>query len=194
MKKPKELWRFDGTVNRGTYALVGFLGFAIKHNLDRLIASLLGFRWGIWNYWIPFEDLTRPSNLLPRDRSLIYLLLLTALPFVWIGLTLTVKRLRDAGQPLWLTALFFAPIVNLLFFAILCVLPSGAGASQPAQGAMLQTATRFWPESRTGSAALGAGFAALIGVAITWIDLHLLGNYGLTLFVAVPFAMGYIAM
>jgi hypothetical protein len=32
------LWRFDGTVKRQTYALVGFIGFAIKDNIDRYIA------------------------------------------------------------------------------------------------------------------------------------------------------------
>jgi uncharacterized membrane protein YhaH (DUF805 family) len=190
-----DFWRFEGTVNRRTYALIGFIGFALKHNLDRLIASSLGFRWGIWNYRIPFEDLTRPANLLAQDRKLIYLLLLTALPFIWIGLTMTAKRLRDAGQPLWLTVLFFAPMVNLLFFAILCVLPSRAGTAEVARdGGIPQTARGFWPDSRTGSAALGASVAALIGIAVTWIDLRLLGNYGLTLFVAAPFAMGYIAM
>jgi hypothetical protein len=34
----------------------------------------------------------------------------------------------------------------------------------------------------------------LLGVLITWIDLRLLGNYGLTLFVATPFVMGYVSM
>lgn len=34
-----ELWRPSGTVDRGTYALVGVLGFALKHNLDRLLAT-----------------------------------------------------------------------------------------------------------------------------------------------------------
>jgi uncharacterized membrane protein YhaH (DUF805 family) len=37
---------------------------------------------------------------------------------------MTVKRLRDAGKPLWLAILFFAPVVNLLFFAVLWVIPS----------------------------------------------------------------------
>lgn len=191
--KLSDLWRFDGRVNRGTYALIGFIGFAIKHNVDRLLAASLGARWSIWNYWIPFEDFTRPSALVPRDRQLLLLLVVTALPFIWIGVTLTVKRLRDAGQPLWLAMLFFAPMVNLLFFAVLCVLPSRMSAAEPIRPREALENPRFWPESRTGSAALGAAVAALIGVVATWIDLRLLGNYGMTLFVALPFVMGYIA-
>ena len=36
-----DLWRLDGTIGRGTYATVGLVGFAIKHNLDRLIGIVL---------------------------------------------------------------------------------------------------------------------------------------------------------
>ena len=34
-----DLLRPAGTVDRGTYAVVGLLGFAIKHNPDRFVAS-----------------------------------------------------------------------------------------------------------------------------------------------------------
>ena len=190
--KVSDFLRFDGTVSRRTYALVGFIGFAIHHNLDRLLASSLRFPWGIWNYWIPFENLTRPGKLLPQEQRLLYLLVLTALPFIWIGVAMTVKRLRDAGQPPWLTLLFFAPMVNLLFFAVLCVLPSRRTEPLPARRSA--TVLGFWPDGRAGSAALGAAVAAFFGVLITWIDLRLLGDYGMTLFIAVPFVMGYLAM
>lgn len=47
-----DLWRSNGMIGRGAYALVGLLGFALKHNLDRLVA--LGFHrpWGLFNYWV----------------------------------------------------------------------------------------------------------------------------------------------
>jgi MFS family permease len=188
------LWRIEGTISRGTYALAGFIGFAIKHNLDRLIASSLGTRWGIWNYWIPLENVTQPHAWQPGDRRLLMALLVTALPFIWIGVTLTVKRLRDAGQPLWLAILFFAPIVNLLFFAVLCVLSGESREARSGQYERMRASSNLWPESRVGSAVLGVGVSALIGVVVTWIDLRLLGNYGLTLFIALPFVMGYVAV
>ena len=34
-----ELWRWQGTIERGPYALIGVVGFALKHSLDRLIAT-----------------------------------------------------------------------------------------------------------------------------------------------------------
>ena len=52
-----DLWRPTGTIDRGPYVLVGLLGFALKHNLDRLVAGY-GFHrsWTLFNYWIPVRD------------------------------------------------------------------------------------------------------------------------------------------
>ncbi len=49
-----DLWRWDGTIDRGPYALIGLLGFGIKHNIDRFVATLVFHRqWSLFNYWIP---------------------------------------------------------------------------------------------------------------------------------------------
>ena len=56
------LWRFDGNVSRKTYALVGFVGFAIKHNIDRYIArNYLHQANGLFNYSIsPLDACAMP--------------------------------------------------------------------------------------------------------------------------------------
>lgn len=189
------IWKWNGRVSRGTYALAGLLGFAIKHNLDRFLAYESGLQWRIWNYWYPLEGSAHPNSLNTPSRQFLAALLLTALPFIWIGVTMTVKRLRDAGQPLWLAILFFAPIVNLLFFSLLCVLPSRESHIEiPGPARARQVAAGFWPESRLGSAALGVAIAATLCTVFVWIDLRFLGAYGLTLFIALPFVMGYLAV
>jgi len=190
------LWRWDGKVSRGTYALFGICGLAAKHNLDRFIAYRFGFRWGVWNYLDPLERAAQLSPLSGSEKKFLAILLITALPFIWIGITMTVKRLRDAGQPLWLTLLFFAPVINLLFFAILIALPTQqAGLSPDFQG---KSGTRpispYWPTTRTGSAAAAVVITALLGVVVTWGALRFVGNYGLTLFISLPFVMGYLAV
>ena len=35
----RSLLTWQGTTDRGQYVLVGVLGFALKHNLDRLVVS-----------------------------------------------------------------------------------------------------------------------------------------------------------
>jgi len=61
-----DLWRPSGTLDRGTYALVGLLGFALKHNLDRFVAAY-GFHrpWTLFNYWVPVRDVARITNYAP---------------------------------------------------------------------------------------------------------------------------------
>jgi uncharacterized membrane protein YhaH (DUF805 family) len=189
------LWRWDGKVSRGTYALFGICGLAIKHNLDRLIAYKFGFHWGIITYFDPLDRAAHLSPLSSVDKKFLATLLLTALPFIWIGITMTVKRLRDAGQPLWLTLLFFAPIVNLLFFGLLTVLPSRQADSQAtAPTGRTTSSSPYWPTTRIGSAAAAVVLTALLGVVVTWAILRFAGNYGLTLFISLPFVMGYLAV
>lgn len=189
------LWGWDGKVSRGTYALFGIGGLAIKHNLDRLIAYKFGYNWDVWNYLSPLGRAAQFSPLSFSERKFLAILLITALPFIWIGITMTLKRLRDAGQPLWLTLLFFVPIVNLLFFGLLTVLPSQqADLPSTAVGRRTSSLSPYWPTTRIGSAAAAVLLTALLGVVVTWGILRFAGNYGLTLFISLPFVMGYLAV
>jgi hypothetical protein len=43
-----DLWRWDGTIDRGPYLLVGCILLAVKYNLDRAITfSITGRAWGL---------------------------------------------------------------------------------------------------------------------------------------------------
>ena len=120
-----DLCRWDGTVDRAAYLLIGVIGFALKHNLDRLVATFIFHRpWGIFNYWIPLTKAVRITSLPRKDAAFLASLLALALPFIWVGVVLTLRRLRAVRLPLWLIAVFFLPVVNLAFFAVLSVLPS----------------------------------------------------------------------
>src|ERR1700676_4677719 len=126
-----EWWRPSGTIGRGTYALIGLLGFALKHNLDRFVASF-GFHrpWGLFNYWVPVRDVARITELRGNEAVFLGTMVALSLPFIWLGVMLTMKRLRSAGLPTHLVALFFLPFLNLLFFLILCILPESEVSPQ----------------------------------------------------------------
>ena len=95
---------------------MGLVGVPIKHNLDRLIASsFLGYK-NSFNYWAPLGKEARLDHLSDTETKFLATLLFVSIPFVWVGVAMTVKRLRDAGQPVWLVVLFFVPYINLLFF------------------------------------------------------------------------------
>ena len=128
--KFSDLWRWDGRVSRAAYATIGLVGVAIKHNLDRLIASSFFGYNNSFNYWAPLGKAARLDHLSDTEAKFLATLLLVSIPFIWVGVAMTVKRLRDAGQPVWLVTLFFVPFINLLFFLLLSFIYLFLGGKQ----------------------------------------------------------------
>ncbi len=187
-----DLWRWQGTVSRGTYAFVGITLFAIKHNLDRTIATLwFGRRFTVFNYWVPPTDAIRIDNLSPADGRFLATMVLMSIPFAWIGLSLTVRRLRSADMPLSFVVLFFAPFLNLVFFAVLCFVPDRQLEHMTTDGEPVYAArTRLIPSDPLGSAAIGAILTGLVGSLAVYLGVQSIGVYGWGVFVALPFCMG----
>jgi hypothetical protein len=191
-----DLWRSSGTIDRGRYALVGLIGFALKHNLDRLIAAYVFHRpWTLFNYWVPARNVARVTALRGADAVFLATMVALALPFVWLGVTLTAKRLRSADLPSPLVILFFVPILNLLFFLFLCLVPARNSdiALREAAGPKNRFFARTIPESALGSAALSLLLTVPAGLGMAVVGEEVLRNYGWGLFVALPFAMGFAA-
>jgi uncharacterized membrane protein YhaH (DUF805 family) len=190
--KFSDLWRWDGRVSRAAYATVGLVGVAVKHNLDRLLASsFLGYN-NSFNYWVPLGRAARLDHLSATEARFLATLLLVSIPFISVGVAMTVKRLRDAGQPVWLVILFFVPFINLLFFLLLCALPpherSQELESAPWPGP--HGIDRFIPHSKLGSAALSIVVTTVLGLGFVVMGTLVIGAYGWGLFVALPFCLG----
>jgi uncharacterized membrane protein YhaH (DUF805 family) len=189
-----DLWRWDGKVSRGKYAAVGLIAVAIKYNLDRVIAaSFFGYDQSFFfNYWAPLGKAARLSHLSSTEANFLATLLLFSIPFVWVGIAMTVQRLRDAGQPVWLVVLFFVPVINVLFFLALCALPPQArapyseGAPWPGPGVV----AGMIPRSALGSAVLSIFLTTALGLVFVGIGTLVVGAYGWGLFVALPFCLG----
>jgi uncharacterized membrane protein YhaH (DUF805 family) len=193
---PADLWRSGGTIDRGPYALVGLIGFALKHNLDRLVATFVFHRpWGLFNYWVPVRNVARITALRNADTVFLATMVVLSLPFIWVGVTLTAKRLRSANLPSALVLLFFVPFLNLLFFLCLCLIPARNPDITPKQTAGPKNTflSRVVPESALGSAALSLLLTVPCGLGMTIVGEQVLRTYGWGLFVALPFAMGFAA-
>src|SRR5689334_10307517 len=117
------LWSWDGKIGRGPYFATGLILFVIKHNLDRIVAAMAGYKWSPVSYWV-FMTPDGITALSPANAMFYVVLLIVAIPFIWVGVVLTLRRLRDAQLPLWLVMLFFVPFLNLVFFVILSVIPT----------------------------------------------------------------------
>src|SRR5215204_1039820 len=74
------LWSWHGKVGRGVYGAVGIVGFALKHNIDRAVASLMFHRpFGVFNYWIPPVDALNVSSLSRADATFLMTMVAIAL-------------------------------------------------------------------------------------------------------------------
>ena len=189
-----DLWRWGGTVDRRRYFVVGFVGFAIKHNIDRIIAStVFGRRFTPFNYWIAPVDAIRIDLLPASDVRFIATMAAVSLPFIWVGLAMTIRRLRDAGLPLWLVIFFFLPVGNLAFFLLLSLLPSRVESAIPGAADSSAVASLI-PRDRFGSAVMAVALTAVVGALATYLGVQSLGTYGWGVFVALPFCFGFLSV
>jgi uncharacterized membrane protein YhaH (DUF805 family) len=182
------LWSWQGTIGRARYLATGVVLLAIKHNIDRVLAAAYGHPWSIFNYWV-FDRPQGIEAITPREANFYASLVAVALPFIWIGTVLTLRRLRDADLPLWLVIFFFLPFLNLIFFIILIAVPSNQslerGSTVPSR------ISRLIPESEFGSAVFGILVTAILAVLVTALSASHLANYGWGLFVGIPFFLGF---
>jgi uncharacterized membrane protein YhaH (DUF805 family) len=188
-----DLWRWQGTVDRATYAITGIVVLVAKYILDKSVAFAFFHRvWFPWSYFVPLGPQARVDSLPGNERVFAAVMLLLAIPFIWLGVTLTVQRLRDAGQPLWLVALFFVPVVNLLFLILLCVMGTHprSEVKQAAPWPETRRLDNWIPRSKAGAGAAAIGISVVIGLAFAAMGTAWLKNYGLGLFVALPFCLG----
>lgn len=201
-------WRADGTIGGRAYLVVGVVLTAVKLAIDQVVSTqLLGRPWALRRYVFPGELLALP-NLLPDDRRYALVMAAIAVPFVLIGLGLTVRRLRDAGLPVWGAMLFFLPLpFNVAFFLVLAAWPSRASAVEAAlvelpgeQVAVKKDLLFIGPErpGRFGAwlpendAACGAVAILLtipLALVLGALSVGVLRTYGWGLFVGLPFGL-----
>lgn len=198
------------TIRPLPYLLTGVGLSCVKMAIDLAIAERIFQRpWALRRYVFPGEVLNL-DTLTVDDRNFALAMTAAALPFVIIGVTLTVRRLRDAGKPLWPVVLFFLPLpFNVISLLVIAALPSKpfdvasalqdlpGEAAEPKKGDVLV----IGPEPPV--MALGAmlpendflcGLASIvITLPITalfgFLSINLLDTYGWGLFIGLPFAM-----
>ncbi len=166
----ENFWQWEGRAGRAMYVAVGVVAFALKFLVDWVVVTRIFHRpWSLLNYWRPFGAISGVHALSLENRLFAGVMLFIALPFIWLGLAMTVKRLRDAGEPTWVAALFFAPVANLLFFLVLILKPSAKEARR--EEGVPWPGPRFldsWvPETRAGSVLVSIAVTAVIGLGFT---------------------------
>lgn len=187
MRRPRALLRFwvtfEQSVDRRTYLAHGVALAALKFGVDVVLVRLgTGVVWTPLDYLrpVPFMVSTTLSESAP---FLAPALAVWTLPFLWIGITMTIRRLLDAGWSAWWALLFFVPLVSYLLIALLALAPSAE---------RIETERRIPRGERLPSALSSMAVGAGLGLAIIWLAVLGLNSYGLGLFMGTPFAIGLV--
>ncbi len=186
-------------VNQRDYVVSGALLMALKYALDNAIVyGFTGRVWPPWAYLVPSLSMRHGHRAALATPTAAYALLgFAALPFLWVGLSMSVRRAADAGKSPWLGLGFLLPVLNYIVILALSLLPSKSEAR------WAPPATPFRPAPEVPVAPpLDAGLArsvqavlagVILGGAMTAFSVYALRSYGAALFFASPFAMGAVS-
>ena len=188
MRRILRLWfAFTEPVDRLTYAIHGFGLMVFKYALDALLIwRLTGRFWAPLDYLSPLWS-TRQHVLQDGPSWLAPVLVILTLPFLWVGVSMTLRRAVNAGLSAWTSLLFFVPGVNYLVMLALCAMHP---VSQQAWS-IAEPAPQV--DARLTSALLGVAASLGITVVTVGIGVYLKRSYSTGLFLGVPFTIGYIS-
>ena len=174
---------FSAPVGRRFYFVSGALLMALKYGVDALIVfAATGRLWTPLQWLAPiYEQRFRGFDLTLTAQVI---LALWALPFMWIGVSMTLRRAVDAGGSAWWALLFFVPLVNLGLMLAFSALPSVA-SPRWAQDVAAPRGDEFLR-----SALIGVGVALALGLPLVALQTLVLKRYEAGLFFGVPFGVG----
>jgi uncharacterized membrane protein YhaH (DUF805 family) len=182
----RTLFSLHGRVNRRLYLVTGISLMLLKYVLDAsaiyLIAHVV---WTPWDYLVPLLSY-KVAKLAAVPAEFAFVFALWTLPFIWIGVTMMMKRAIDAGKsPAW-CAFFVVPLVNYAVMLWLAALPS-----VPAN-AELATTGHKTAAARYRSALVGVLIATGLALFAILLSVFAFGSYGVSLFLAAPFIQGMV--
>ncbi len=196
----KKLFSTQGLVNRTEYLWTGLTLMVVKVALDMLLTFAATGRsvnvLALFNpVWTERSRLLYGStfSLAGSDPQGLYWLtaqVVLALPFLWVGLVMTTKRMIDAQKSPWLSLLFLLPFVNFVVMASGAFLPSKAGPNPADATAHAQEPTRALVMRTALFAVLTSTTVGLLSAVVI---IYALGEYGSALFFLAPVLIGVVA-
>lgn len=182
-------------LSRERYLLVGMSLMLVKY-LGELALHLffVGQLLNPLQFLFPSLQLKESLGFSQSGASISYtpayyiLLILWTLPFLWIGLTYSVRRAKDAGMNPWFGMGFLIPFWNFVVMIVLSL------RSTKVQGTESTLAEEESEHSTTRVQVILKALAAstLLAIPVMVISIFVSQNYGSLLFFSLPVAVGAI--
>lgn len=169
-----------GALSGRAFLGLGLILFLCKYTLDYLLARFgFGYLWAPTDYFLPRPG--RPELGAGLNFPAAISLTIVALPFVWVGVNLTLRRLRTLGWPPVFACLFFFPYANFIFFALLAFHAEPVNPPAPVRLRTIFTSRTFL-----------ICLLTFLSTGLVLIATFGLEVYGFGLFIGVPFFTGFI--
>jgi uncharacterized membrane protein YhaH (DUF805 family) len=178
------LWfTFEELVDRRAYITTGLALAVVKYVGDVLMVWLgTGRIWTVLDYLRPVQTLATRQLLMAPDW-LVPAMTIWMLPFLWVGISMSMRRALDAGWSAWSALLFFVPGVNYAFMLAMSVFPTNV--RQDYEPAKPRPYERRLPRALL-SMAVGTG----LGLGMLLLSVWGFRRYGAALFFGTPFVVG----
>jgi hypothetical protein len=172
-------------VGRLPYALSGFGLMAFKYLVEAGVIYYFTQRFFTPTDFVnPLLSIRQQYLAAPAPEWLSWAIFLWSFPFLWIAVSMSVRRAVNAGATAWLGLMVIVPVANLVIMLILAFLPS--------RGKSLVVQSRPEPvvDQYISSALLGIVASVVICLIMLSISVYFFRDYGLTLFMGTPILMG----
>jgi uncharacterized membrane protein YhaH (DUF805 family) len=183
-------------VTRKTYVVAGFSLMLTKYALDSgVVFVTTGELYSPLRFLSPVMSLRLPESgrhLVSGSADIALIAMAVyALAFMWIGVSMTVRRASNAGKSPWLGVMFLVPVLNVFLILLMSLLPDVERSHwEPEGGFYRNQGPKSVVPNALRSAMKGVLAGQLIGACMTAFSVFGLGAYGAALFFLTPFVMG----
>ena len=183
-----DLWfGMSQPVSRKVYALSGFGLMGFKYGVEAgLLWSLSGRFFSILDFLNPLLSMRQEFFRPPVPDWMPWAFFFWSIPFLWIAVGMSVRRVADADLSPWGGLIVLVPVINLLGMLALCFLPGGKGT---------WVTRSIDPTSEHQLKSAFAGVLASLVIALVMVGVSVYGwqDYGVTLFLGTPIWMGAVS-
>lgn len=198
----KKLIWIQGSVSRKFYLLAGISLAIFKYVFEAaVVAFLAGVFYSPIVFLSPSITLRAPLlEVLPESAGWFWIVF--SIPFMWVSVTLSIRRSQDAGISPWIGLVVLIPVFNFFIMLLLSLMPTSAPSppkiektAKPAKRKPESTHEKL-PDANpdfVSSASAGVGVGMVLALAITFLSVTVVGNYGAALFLGMPLAVGTVS-